>query len=268
MSASFVLEEQNERVATLTLNRPETRNAFSTVEDCAALADALHRANADRGVSVVIITGAGSAFCSGGDLTTIGDRTGIGPRAAPDDTRANYRGGVGEMMRALEDVEIVTIAAINGPAIGLGLGIAALCDMRVAEQSAVMASSFVKIGITPGDGSAWTLPRLIGYPRAAEMILSGDPIDAEQALALGLVNRVAPDGQGLAAAHALAQRITANPPRAVRLTKRLLREGRHGRLADVLELAAAFQALAHETSDHREAVDAFFAKRPPKFTGG
>jgi enoyl-CoA hydratase/carnithine racemase len=268
MSASFVLEEQNDRVAILTLNRPETRNAFSTVEDCAALADALRRAKGDRAISVAIITGAGSAFCSGGDLRTIKNRDGIGPRETPDDTRANYRGGVGEMMRALEDLEIVTIAAINGPAIGLGLGVAALCDLRVAEQSAIMASSFVKVGITPGDGSAWILPRLVGYSRAAEMVLTGDSIDAEQALALGLVNRVAPDGEGLAAAKALAQRITANPPRALRLTKRMLREGRHGRLADVLELAAAFQALAHETADHREAVDAFFEKRPPKFTGG
>ncbi|MBL8531800.1 MAG: enoyl-CoA hydratase/isomerase family protein, partial [Hyphomonadaceae bacterium] len=142
-----------------------------------------------------------------------------------------------------------------------------LCDVRIAGASAKMASSFVKVGIIPGDGGAWILTNAIGASRAAELILTGDTIGAEEAASMGLVSRVVPDDQLMAAAHAVAERIAVNPPRSVRLAKRLLREAQHSRLADVLELSAAFQALAHETADHKEAVDAFTEKRAPKFTG-
>jgi enoyl-CoA hydratase/carnithine racemase len=149
----------------------------------------------------------------------------------------------------------------------LGLDIAALCDMRVIASSAKVASSFLKVGIIPGDGGAWILTQLVGPARAAELVLTGDMIDAEEALRLGLVNKVADDDRLMDEARALAERVAVNPPRTVRLAKRLLREARHGRLEDVLELSAAFQALAHETADHKEAVDAFVEKRPPHFTG-
>ena len=172
------------------------------------------------------------------------------------------------MIRTLFDLEIATIAAINGAAIGLGLDLAAICDMRVCAASAKLASSFLKVGIIPGDGGAWILTQAIGPARAAEMILTGDMISADEALKLGLVNKVAPDGDVMKEARALAERVAVNPPRAVRMAKRLLRESRHARLDDVLELSAAFQALAHETADHKEAVEAFIEKRKPNFTGG
>lgn len=268
MSTPFATYEKSGRIAVVTLNRPESRNAVAQLEDCRDLVEAATRANDDAEISVLVLTGAGPAFSSGGDLKAIRDRAGIGPLATPADTRANYRRGVQSMIRTLADLEVATIAAINGHAIGLGLDLAAICDMRVCAASAKLASSFLKVGIIPGDGGAWILSRLIGPARAAELILTGDAISAAEGLALGLVNKVVPDGELMAEARALADRVAANPPRAVRLAKRLLREAQHSRLSDVLELSAAFQALAHETADHKEAVDAFFEKRPPRFTGG
>jgi 2-(1,2-epoxy-1,2-dihydrophenyl)acetyl-CoA isomerase len=264
---SFVTYEKSGRIATITLNRPESRNAIATLEDCDQFADALWRANDDGEVNAVILTGAGKSFCAGGDLKAIRERSGIGPRATPDGTRANYRRGVHTIIKALADVEVATIAAINGRAIGLGLDIGVLCDLRIAGTSAKMASSFVKVGIIPGDGGAWILTNAIGATRAAELVLTGDTIDAEEAQRIGLVTRVVADERLLEEARALAERIAVNPPRTVRLAKRLLREAQHGRLSDVLELSASFQALAHETRDHKEAVDAFTEKRAPKFTG-
>lgn len=264
---AFATYEKTGRIAVVTLNRPEARNAIGTLEDCFDLVNALQRANDDPEVSAVVLTGAGKSFCAGGDLKAIRERTGIGPQTPPDATRLNYRRGVHAIIRALADIEVATIAAINGHAIGLGLDIGILCDMRLAGASAKMASSFVKVGIIPGDGGAWILTHAIGPMKAAELALTGDQIDADEAQRIGLVSRVVPDDQLMAEAMKLAERVAVNPPRAVRLAKRLLRESQHGRLHDVLELSAAFQALAHETADHKEAVDAFSEKRPPKFTG-
>jgi 2-(1,2-epoxy-1,2-dihydrophenyl)acetyl-CoA isomerase len=263
----FVIYKKSGRIVTVTMNRPESRNAIATFEDCEALVDAVTRAEADPDVSVLIFTGAGSAFSAGGDLRGMRDRNGIGPLATPADTRANYRKGVQRVPLALARAEIATIAAINGHAIGLGCDLACLCDMRVASETAKFAASFVKIGIVPGDGGAWILPRAIGAARAAEMILTGDTITAAEAQRFGLVSEIMPADQVLDAARTLADRVAANPPRSVRLAKRLLIESRHARLEDVLELSAAYQALAHETADHREALDAFFEKRAPNFTG-
>jgi enoyl-CoA hydratase/carnithine racemase len=159
------------------------------------------------------------------------------------------------------------IAAINGHAIGLGLDIACLCDLRICADTARFASSFIRLGIVPGDGGTWILPRAIGSARAAELMLTGDTYEAAAALSMGLVSAVVPASGLMAEAHALATRIVANPARTLRLTKRLLREGQQQRLQDVLELSAAFQALAHETQDHHEAVEAFLEKREPRFTG-
>lgn len=267
MSEPFVLYDRRDKVAIVTLNRPDTRNAILTFQDCEDLIAALRRAEAEVGVSVVILTGAGKAFCAGGDLKGMRDRNGIGPLATPADTRANYRRGVQKIPTTLADLEIPVIAAVNGHAIGLGCDLAAFCDLRVASSKARFAASFVKLGIVPGDGGAWILPRVVGAARAAEMILTGDTYSAEQALQMGLVNSLAEPEAVLDEALALANRIAANPARTLRLAKRLLREAQHARLSDTLELSAAFQALAHETADHREALDAFFEERDPTFTG-
>ena len=159
------------------------------------------------------------------------------------------------------------IAAINGHAIGAGLDLACMCDLRIAAQGARLASSFIKMGLVPGDGGAYFLPRAVGLAKAAEMMFTGESITADEALACGLVSRVVPADALLAEAHALAARIAANPPQTLRLVKRLLREAEHARLPDVLQLSAAFQALAHDTADHREALAAYFDKRTPEFKG-
>jgi 2-(1,2-epoxy-1,2-dihydrophenyl)acetyl-CoA isomerase len=264
---SFVSYEKDGRVVTLTFVRPDVRNAIGTHQDCRDIVEAVMRANDDHSVSCIILTGQGTAFSAGGNLNAMQERNGIGPLDSPDATRNNYRRGVQSVIEALWNCEIPMIAAINGHAIGLGLDLACVCDIRIAADSAKFASSFIKIGIVPGDGGAWILPRAIGLSKASELILTGDTYDATAAFAMGLVSRLVPLDQLLTDAHSLAARIVANPAKALRLAKRLLREGQQQRLSDVLELSAAFQALAHETEDHGEALDAFFDKREPHFTG-
>jgi enoyl-CoA hydratase/carnithine racemase len=267
MSDPFALYEKTGRIAVITMNRPQSRNAIATHEDCADLVEVFMRANSDPDINVAVLTGAGSAFCAGGDLKAMKERRGIGPLATAADTRSNYKNGVHAIARAMMDVEIATIAAVNGHAIGLGLDIAALCDLRIIAEGARVASSFVKVGIVPGDGGAWVLQRAFGYAKAAEMTLTGDQYAAADVVAMGLFNRAVPGEHLMAEAMALAERIAVNPPRAVRMTKRLLREAQHARYSDILELSAAFQAIAHETADNLEAINAFIEKRPPNFTG-
>ncbi|MGH8807900.1 MAG: enoyl-CoA hydratase-related protein, partial [Noviherbaspirillum sp.] len=154
-----------------------------------------------------------------------------------------------------------------GHAIGAGLDLACMCDIRIASSQAKFAESFVKLGIIPGDGGAWLLPRIIGLSRAAELSFTGQVIDADLAAEWNLVSRVVLPEELLSTANELAERIAANPPHAVRLTKRLMREALHTRLDTLLEMAAVFQALSHQTADHREAVAAFLEKRQPIFKG-
>jgi enoyl-CoA hydratase/carnithine racemase len=147
------------------------------------------------------------------------------------------------------------------------MDLACMCDIRIASEHAKFAESFVKLGIIPGDGGAWLLPRLIGLSRASELSFTGEVINAKTAADWGLVSRVVPADQLMADSNELAQKIAANPPHAVRLTKRLLREAMHTRLDTLLEMAASFQALSHQTADHKEAVAAFLEKRTPVFKG-
>jgi enoyl-CoA hydratase/carnithine racemase len=164
-------------------------------------------------------------------------------------------------------LEVPVVAAVNGHAIGAGLDLATMCDVRVAAESAKFAESFVKLGIIPGDGGAWLLPRIVGFSRATELALTGEMIDAAEALRIGLVSHVVPDADLLPKAQEIAAKIAANPPHAVRMTKRLLREGQMADLKNILEMSAAMQALAHNTSDNDEAINAFIEKRAPIFTG-
>ncbi len=262
-----VLYAQDGGIVTLTLNLPERRNPISERAMVDAIIAALERIDADPSVRVAILTGAGSAFSSGGDLRAMQD--GAAARAAaPAETPAYYRHGIQRIPLAFERINVPIIAAVNGPAIGAGLDLACMCDIRIAGESARFAESFVKVGIIAGDGGAWLLPRLVGFSKAAELAFTGDMLNAAEALACGLVSRVVPDAELLEAARGLAARIAANPPHAVRMTKRLLLEGRNVRMDSLLEMAAAMQALVHATADHREAVAAFLEKRPPRFTGG
>lgn len=261
-----VICEPGGAILTVTLNRPEKRNPISEPDMVDALEQALRAADADIGIRVVILTGAGSAFSSGGDLKAMKEGTGL--RAAlPAQTRRNYREGIQRLPLLFQSLEVPVIAAVNGPAIGAGLDLTCMCDVRIASDNAVFAESFVKVGIVPGDGGAWLLPRIIGFSRATELALTGETIDAAEALRIGLVSRVVPPPELMAAARTVADKIAANPPHAVRMTKRLLREGQSATLANILEMSAAMQSLAHATRDNDEAIDAFLEKRAPNFTG-
>ncbi len=166
---------------------------------------------------------------------------------------------------ALYELDVPVICAVNGPAIGAGLDLTCMCDIRICSETATFAESFVRVGIVPGDGGAWLLPRAVGMAKAAEMSFTGEAISAQEALACGLVSRVVPADQLLPTARALAEKIAANPGAVMRMTKRLLREGQGATLATLLELSAGYQAIAHKTADHREAVTAFIEKRAPRF---
>ncbi len=263
----MLLQERDGPILTVTLNMPEKRNPISDNDLVDALCDAMDAADRDIGVRCVILTGAGSAFSSGGDVKQM--QVDVGPlrSSRPPETRRNYKYGIQRLPLMFQALEVPVIAAVNGPAIGAGLDLATMCDVRVAGESAKFAESFVKLGIIPGDGGAWLLPRVIGFSRATELALTGEMIDAAEALRIGLVSHVVPDADLIAKATEIATKIAANPPHAVRMAKRLLREGQTADLKNILELSAAMQALAHATKDNDEAINAFIEKRKPEFKG-
>lgn len=266
MNDAVLYEIDDEGIVLLTLNRPELRNPISDAEVIEALLAVLARLEGDLKARVAILTGAGKGFSSGGNINEMkpGGSLNAGSPAA---TRVSYKRGIQRLPLAFAALEVPVIAAVNGAAMGAGCDLTCMCDLRIAGESAKFAESFVKLGLIAGDGGSWLLPRVIGWSKAAEMALTGDTIDAAEALACGLVSRVVPDAELLDAARALARRIAANPPHAVRMTKRLLWEGRRADLSTLLEMASAMQAAAHATADHEEAVAAFLAKRPPQFKG-
>ena len=238
-----VLYEADGGVVTLTLNQPERRNPISETGMVDALVGALERLGADGSARVAILTGAGRAFSSGGDLRAMAAETEARART-PVGTSGYYTRGIQRITLAFARLDVPVIAAVNGPAIGAGCDLACMCDIRIAGEGASFAESFVKLGLTPGDGDAWLLPRVVGFSKACEMTFTGETLDAGAALACGLVSRVVPDAGLMQAARELAGRIAANPGHAVRMAKRLLQQGRELGQAPLLELAAQMQALA------------------------
>ena len=263
----MLLQERDGPILTITLNLPEKRNPISDLSVIDALCDAMEAADQDMEVRCVILTGAGSVFSSGGDLKQMRPDSGGLRSSFPAQTRRNYKYGIQRLPLMFQALEVPVIAAVNGPAIGAGCDLTCMCDVRVAAESAKFAESFVKLGIIPGDGGAWLLPRIIGYARAVELSLTGETIDAAEALRIGLVTHVVPNAKLMAKAKEVATKIAANPPHAVRMAKRLLREAQTADLKNILEMSAAMQALAHVTKDNDEAINAFIEKRSPQFTG-
>ncbi|CAN7250465.1 crotonase/enoyl-CoA hydratase family protein [Variovorax sp. LjRoot178] len=240
-------------IAVITLDTPETRNALASQAQYEGIESACAAIARDRRIRAAIVTGSGSAFCAGGDIKQMLERI-KDPHLEPVDDRYHYKEGIHRIPLALYHLEVPTIAAVNGPAIGAGLDLACMCDVRIAAPSARFAESFVKLGIIPGDGGAFLLQRLVGPSKAAEMTFTGDAIDADEALACGLVSAVVPEAQLMAHAVRLAVRMAANAPHALRMAKRLMREAQHARLETVLEMSAAFQAIAHHSRDHAERI--------------
>lgn len=260
----FLNYVHSDHVVTLTMNEPERRNPLTGNTAVPEFLEAINRIQADTSVRAVILTGAGTAFSSGGDIRNMqrqssGEVSGL-------QIRDEYRSGIQRLPLALFNLEVPVIAAVNGPAMGAGLDLACMCDIRIASDKAKFAESFVRVGIVPGDGGAWLLPRIIGLSKASELAYTGDVIDAATAERWGLVSRVVPSDQLMSVTTELAHRIASNPPHALRMTKRLIRDGLHSRLDAHLEMAAGMQALSHQTPHHREAVEAFLAKRTPNFS--
>lgn len=246
----FVKLDKRGAIAVVTLNSPETRNTLASEREYGGIEAACREIQRDKSIRAAIITGAGKAFCAGGNIKDMHARA--ESRAIPAvDERYAYKEGIHRIPLSLHHLEVPVIAAVNGPAIGAGLDLACMCDIRIASEDAVFAESFVKIGIIPGDGGAWLLQRVVGLSKAAEMTFTGDPIDAREALACGLVSKVVPAAALIDEALALAGRIAANPGHQLRMAKRLIREAQTSRLETILEMSAAFQALAHSTEEHR-----------------
>jgi 2-(1,2-epoxy-1,2-dihydrophenyl)acetyl-CoA isomerase len=254
-----LLREQDAGVLTLTLNRPDALNAF-TVEMKEALLAALKDAARDRAVRVVLLTGAGRAFSAGQDLK---ERQGPGAADLGSELRQRYN----PIVLAMRRLEKPIVGAVNGVAAGAGMSLALACDVILAAESARFVEAFGKVGLVPDSGSSWFLPRLVGYARAAELVLTADPIDAATAERIGLVNRVVPDDQLLPEARALAARLAASAPLAMALAKRALNRALDSTLEEALEYEAQLQAVAGRSADHREGVAAFVEKRKPEFSG-
>ncbi len=254
-----ILETRHGSIALLKLNRPEQMNLLTTAEMIEAIEDKLTGLNADPEVRAVVLTGAGRAFSAGGDVKYLASDEGPHSWKA-DAVRRWYQDGIQRIPRAMHALDIPSIAAVNGFAIGAGLDLACMCDVRIAAQSARFAASFVKIGLLPGDGGVFFLSRVVGYPTAGEMLFTGKTLSAEEALARGLVSLVVPDADLMESARSLAQEIASNSGEILRLTKRLLRASEGAPLDTILELSASLQSIAHATEAHHTASKAMAEK--------
>lgn len=249
-----------DRIATLTFARDDVRNALTgtaLIDDILAVTEWIGRCDE---VSVLVMTGEGAAFSSGGNVKDMAERGGdfAGDVA---EVAARYRAGIQRIPLALQDIEVPVIAAVNGPAIGAGFDLANMADIRIASEKAKFGETFLNLGIIPGDGGAWFMQRQIGYQRAFELTLGGRVIDAAEALALGVVMEVVPPEELLPRAMAHATRFAKQPPRALRLTKRLMKMAQRMELKDFLDLCAVFQGMCHNEPEHLEAVRRFLAKQ-------
>jgi enoyl-CoA hydratase len=270
MSEALVLSTRDGDVVTLTLHDPTRRNAMTQ-----AMGEAFHaeveRLRGDERLRAVVLTGApeGGAFCAGGDLGMIGGHAQRGA-ASPGQQRAAARDNMRrfyELFLSVRDLPCPTVAAINGHAIGAGLCITLGCDLRIAARDAKLSFNFARLGIHPGMGATWTLPRLLGPALAADLLYTGRTLSGDEAAAIGLVGRAVARDEVLPAARALAQEIAASAPLAVRGIMRALRESPNRDLAAQLAWEAEQQALCYETADLQEGLAAAREKRPPRFQG-
>ncbi len=266
MEYNNILFNISEGVATITLNCPETRNVITDAGMIDELEAAFATVNADMSIMALIVTGADPAFSAGGNVKEMAQKTGMFA-GTPAEIEQKYKQYVQRIPLAVRGVEAPTIAAVNGPAIGAGCDLALMCDMRVASEKARFGETFLNVGLIPGDGGAWFLPRVVGMAKACELTFTGDVIDGETAFKIGMVNYVVPHEQLLTKANELAARIAAKPPGALRMAKKLLYMGQKTALQELLDQSAVFQGICHNTEDHQEALAAMFEKRKPKFKG-
>jgi enoyl-CoA hydratase/carnithine racemase len=261
MGDAHAIYETHGQVAIITLNRPEAKNAFSP-EMIALWKKYLVKAGEDERVRVIVVTGKGETFCSGGDIRDMAEG-----KLKSWDMKRFLWDGVHRIALVLEDLDKPVIAAINGAAMGAGLDMALMCDLRVSSDQARLAESYINMGLIPGDGGAFYLPRLIGTAKALELLWTGEILSAKQALGLGIVNRVVPHESLMEETLKLAGSIAARPPLAVRMMKRAVYQGQTSTLRAHLDYISSQISLLSETKDHQEAAKAFLEKRKPKFEG-
>jgi len=252
-------------IATARLNRPAKKNALSE-EMVRELARALREAQDDPAVRVFIVTGAGDAFCSGGDLGRRA-KEGEGAQPTPLERKSRLQQGTHRVAFAVEEFDKPLIAAVNGPAAGAGMDLALMCDLRFAARSARFSEAYIRVGLLPGNGGGYFLPRIIGAASALELLWTGDFIGADEAHRIGLVNRVYEDNQLMAETQAFAARLAAGPPIQQRLVKKLVYQSLRTDLRTSLELVSSHMAVVQSTDDYREAMQAYNEKRAPKFEG-
>ncbi|MEX2643036.1 MAG: enoyl-CoA hydratase-related protein [Acetobacterales bacterium] len=262
MSEELLFEVGDDKVAVITLNRPDKRNAF-TQEMIDAWLDALEECRTSDAINAVIVTGTGSAFCSGGDVRNMGERGEQTPLMEKDRLWQNLH----RLPRAFAAIDKPVIAAVNGAATGAGMDIALMADIRFAGQSARFAESYVKVGLVPGEGGAWYLPRIVGVGRALEMLWTGDFVSAEEAERIGLVNKVLPDDELMSHSRIFAARLAAGPAVAIRLDKRAVYQGLRMDLESALDMVSSHIAVVRNTEDYKNAIAAFREKKTPIFEG-
>jgi len=256
----------SDRVGLLTLNRPEKRNAL-TDPMVQELADRLTAAQSDDAVRAIVLTGAGMGFCSGGDVSRMEHGAPIADRSLEVYARDHLKAGMHRIPLALDVLDKPVIAAVNGAAVGAGMDLALMCDMRFLATDARMSAAFIRAGLVPGDGGCYFLPRLVGVAKALELMLSGDFIDAATALQLGIANRIYEPEELLPRTLEFAARLAASPPIHIQLTKRSVYDSYAGSLRSSLELAASHMAIVRSMNDSREALAAMREKRPGSYNG-
>jgi enoyl-CoA hydratase/carnithine racemase len=262
-----IVFEQKGTIALLTLNRPDIRNTFTHQEMIDEIVDVCQRVQDSESVSVLVVTGAGSAFSAGGNVKDMLKKEGMFA-GDPNDVRQNYRKGIQRVTLAFQRLDVPAIAAVNGPAIGAGCDLSCMCDIRIASENARFGETFVSVGLIPGDGGAFLLPRIVGFSKALEMAFTCRIIDAAEALRIGLVSEVTPADKLLDRAMEVAAEIAQHPPRILRLAKRLFYLSQGRSLEETLELSCSFQALCHHSPEHIAAIEALLArKRGDRKTG-
>ena len=260
--ASLRLEE---RYAVLTFERDDVRNALTGTALVDDICTTIEWAN-QTDLNCLIITGAGKGFSSGGNIKEMADKTGMFG-GTPLQITDNYRRGIQRMSRAVFNAELPIIAAVNGAAVGAGFDLACMCDIRLGCEYSRFGETFINLGIIPGDGGAWSLQRLVGYQRAAELTFSGRLIEADEALRLGILLEQVESSELLPRAEAMAQAFAKQPPQALRASKRLMKIAQRQELGDFLDHCASVQAACHASEDHQRALNAFIDKKPATYTG-
>ena len=264
MAEGHLLVEKTDRIARVTLNRPDRLNALTpALED--DLLQAIQEIAQDDDTGVLVLTGAGRAFCSGADVGGLAERASAEPPSV-DDRRRRFSTPQGVIL-GLQKMEKPTIAMVNGVATGAGFDLACACDIRTGSPNTRFMAAYIRIGLFPGWGGTWLYPRVLGLPKAAELLFTGDFLEAEDAYRTGMLNKLVPPEELEAATMEMARRIASGPPIALRLAKLNLYKGLELDLETAMKFAAASETITLTSEDHKEGVTAFREKRPPKYTG-